>query len=126
MDEEKIELLKKINIEDVIWVIYLVIIGLSFYSNYIERDYIITESEVSKDRYRLINMTIFTLAVLIFIYFAYDNYKDVEKLKETDSYEKKKFTYLELCGAILALISGLIFLYCAIYDVNVDTEIAFN
>lgn len=126
MDEEKVELLKKINIEDVIWVIYLVIIGLSFYSNHIERNYIITKSEISKNKYRLINMTVFTLAVLIFIYFTYDNYKEVQKLKDTDSYEKKKFTYLELAGTIFALTSGLIFLYCAIYDINVETEIAFN
>jgi len=48
MDADKIELLKRINIEDVIWVIYLVIIGLIFYSNHMETDYITTGSEENK------------------------------------------------------------------------------
>ena len=124
--QEKEELLKKLRIEDFVWVIYLVIIGLSFYSNYVERKYIIYDDDKNKNKYRLINMTVFTLAVLIYIYFVYDNYKELKNLKEYDNYEKKKFTYIEFTGAVLALISGLLFLYSAIYDINLDTEIAFN
>lgn len=120
------EKLKKLKQEDIVWVIYLVIIGLSFYSNMIERKYILENDETSKNKYRLINMTIFTLAVLIYIYFTYDNYKEVKKLNPNDGERKIKFTYLTLIGAVLALISGLIFLYVSIYDIDIETEIAFN
>lgn len=120
------EKLKKLKQEDIVWVIYLVIIGLSFYSNMIERKYILENDETSKNKYRLINMTIFTLAVLIYIYFTYDNYKEVKNLNPNDGERKIKFTYLTLIGAVLALISGLIFLYVSIYDIDIETEIAFN
>lgn len=124
--EEKLRILKALKIEDFVWVIYLVIIGLSFYSNYIERDYIINDSEESKQKYQIINIIIFSIAVLIYLYFAYDNYRATQELKDSDSYNKKKFTYLEFVGAILALLSGLIFLYAAINDRDIETEIAFN
>lgn len=124
--EEKLKLLKALKIEDFVWVIYLVIIGLSFYSNHIERNYIINDNEESKNKYQIINIIIFTIAVFIYLYFTYDNYKATVELKECDSYDKKKYTYLELIASLLALISGIIFLYVAIKDSNLETEIAFN
>ena len=124
--EDKEKLLKALKIEDFVWVIYLVIIGLSFYSNHIERDYIINDNENSKNKYQLINIIIFSIAVLIYLYFAYDNYKQVKDLNENDSCDKIKYSYLELIGALFALISGLIFLYVAIEDRDLETEIAFN
>lgn len=124
--EEKLRLLKALKIEDFVWIIYLVIIGLSFYSNHIERDYIINDSEESKKKYQIINIIIFSIATLIYLYFAYDNYKATQELNNSDSYNKKKFTYLEFIGAVLALISGLIFLYAAINDSDLETEIAFS
>ena len=39
VNNEVSERIKEINIEDFIWVIYLVVIFLSFYSNYYERKY---------------------------------------------------------------------------------------
>ena len=39
---------------------------------------------------------------------------------------KKYFTYLSFIGSLLILISGLIFLYIAYNDQELDAEIAFN
>lgn len=123
---EKQELLKKLNIEDFIWVIYLLIIGLSFVSNYFERKYIKYDDINSKNKYRVLNITIFGIAVLIYLYFAYDNYKDVNNLNDKDSNNKINFTYLSFLGTLLALISGLIFFYIAVNDEELETEISFS
>lgn len=122
----KEELLNKLKIEDFIWIIYLVIIGLSFYSNKIERDYIINENIDSKEKYRILNIIIFSIAVLIYLYFTYDGYEGIKDLNINDSTKKKELTYLEFIGSVLALLSGLIFLYCVYSDKNIETEISFS
>jgi len=121
--ENKLKLLK---IEDIIWGIYFVLIVLSLYSNEFERDYLINKNNVSKEIYRKINIAIFTILLLIYIYFTYENYNDIKNLKETDSENKIKFTYISFIGTILVLISGILFLYIAYYDKEIETEIAFN
>lgn len=122
----KEELLNKLKIEDFIWIIYLVIIGLSFYSNKIERDFIINENIDSKEKYRILNIIIFSIAVLIYLYFTYDGYEGIKDLNINDSTKKKELTYLEFIGSVLALLSGLIFLYCVYSDKNIETEISFS
>lgn len=126
MSKEKEELLKTLKIEDLVWFIYLIIIGLSFYSNYIERIYIYTNSEESKNKYRTINIIIFIIFVLICAYFTYENYQAIIKLKDSDSDNKKNLTYIELVASLFALLSALLFLYAAIKDIDIETEIAFN
>ena len=123
---EKENILKQLKIEEFIWIIYLVIIGLSFYSNYIERKYIIFDDNQSKNKYRTLNIIIFTIAVIVYLYFTYSGYQDLTSLNSDDSENKKNFTYLSFIASLFTLISGLLFLYISIYDTNVDIEIAFN
>ena len=49
---EKEELLQKIKIENWIWILYLFLIGFSFYSNYLETEYLKTDSCEAKEKYR--------------------------------------------------------------------------
>ena len=55
---EKREILKKLKVEEDIWFIYLLIIGLSFYSNSVERKYYINNDLEAKEKYRKINILI--------------------------------------------------------------------
>ena len=52
MNDEIITRLKEIKIEEYIWIIYLGIIILSFYSNNLEKDYFLNKNEKSKEKYR--------------------------------------------------------------------------
>lgn len=126
MNEEIKNRLKLLKTEDIIWGIYFVLIVLSLYSNEFEREFLINNSNEAKEIYRKINIAIFTILLLIYIYFTYENYNDVKNLKETDSENKIKYTYIAFIGTIFALISGIIFLYIAINDTELETEIAFN
>ena len=49
MNEER---LKKLEIEEIIWLVLIIIILLSFIANIFERDYLIYQNEESKRRYR--------------------------------------------------------------------------
>ena len=125
-DNEKIERLKDIKVENIVWVIYIGIIFLSFYANSKEKKYILYNDNIAKKEYQNIMILIFTILVIIYYHFSKDSYEDLENLNEKDSEKKKNLTFMSFIGSVLVLLSGLIFLTIVIIDDNIDTEIAFN
>ena len=123
---ELIEKLKELDKEDFIWLIYVGIIFMSWYSNVFERKYFIWNDLKAKEKYRKITIGIFAVLIVIYTYFLNDAKKAVEKLNFYDSDQKKELTKLAFVGSFLILISGLIFFYIALKDENIDVEIAFN
>jgi hypothetical protein len=126
MSKETKERLKQIKIENYIWIIYIFLIILCFISNYYEKNYFLTNNQISKEKYRNILIFIFSTALLIYTYFLYDNYKDYKNLSIYDNQNKKDFTEYSLIGSILIFIAGAIFLYIAINDQDIQAELAFN
>lgn len=120
------EKLRQINTEDFIWVIYLFIIFLSYYSNNLERKYFIFQNAEDKTKYRQVLVTIFFILLIVYIYFLKDSFNDLKKLKESDSPKKKKLTILSFMGSLLIAISGAIFLFIAIEDEKLAVELAFS
>lgn len=120
------EKLRQIRIEDFIWVIYIGIIALSYYSNFLERKYYVFNDLESKDKYRNIIILIFSILLIVYFYFLYDSYKSVKDLKSFDSEKKKRLVYLSFLASLLIFISGSIFLYIAFTDTDLNVELAFN
>lgn len=120
------EKLKQLKVEDFIWLIYIFIIFLSWYSNDLERDYFINKNEESKDKYRKTIIFIFLVLTIVYTYFLKNSIDDIRGIKPTDTDEKKSLIYLSFLGSLLIFISGLIFLYIAFKDKNIDVELAFN
>ena len=120
------EKLKELNIEDFIWVVYIFIIILSWYSNKLERNYYLYNDIKSKEKYRKILIIIFSIAIIVYLYFLKSSVSDINNLKVTDSYKKKNLVYLSFIGSLLIAINGFIFLYIAFVDDNLDVELAFN
>lgn len=118
--------LEELKIEDFIWVIYIGIIVLSWISNSFERDYFVNDNIKSRDTYRNILIIIFSILIIVYIYFFKESIDDIRELKPGDSDKKKVFVYLSALGSFLILVSGVIFLFIAIADEEVDVEIAFN
>ena len=58
--------LEQIQIENYIWIVYLFIIGFSFYANSLEKDYFLTKNIQSKNSYRKINATVFLILILVY------------------------------------------------------------
>lgn len=126
MNDELIKKLKELKIEDFIWVIYIGIIILSWYSNNLERKYYIYNDILSKNKYREIVIFIFTILIFVYIYFLKDAYDSLKELKETDSDKKKLLIFLSFIASLLIAISGFIFLYISIKDEDLNVELAFN
>ena len=118
--------LREITIEDYIWVIYVFIILLSWYSNSLERQYFLYNNLDCKNKYRKIIILIFSVLIIVYLYFFKGSIDDIYELKWYDSFKKRKLTELSAMGSLFIVISGLIFLYIAYTDTDIDVELAFN
>ena len=114
--------IKQIETENHIWIIYLFIIILSYYSNSKEKDYFLNNNQESKEIYRKTNAFIFSILIIIYSYFEIDS---INSFKENNN-QNKTFDSLSLIATTAVLISGIIFLYIIIEDKNIEEEIAFN
>ena len=124
--EEINKKIKEINTEDIIWVIYIGIIFLSFISNNLERKYYIENNIESREKYQKILIFIFAILLIVYIYFLKGSIESIKNIKPNDSYKKRELVYLSFIASLLITISGVIFLYIAIVDDNLDVELAFN
>lgn len=125
-NEELNRRLKQLKTEDFIWIIYIGIIFFSLYSNSFERKYFLYNDLKSKEKYRKLMIGIFIILVIVYTYFFKDSLEDVKSLKIYDTEKKKNLTKLSFIGSFLILVSGIIFLYIAIEDEDIDIELAFN
>ena len=92
----------------------------------IEREYFYTNNEESKQKYRKLTITIFVIFILVYLYFVCDTYHDLVNLDPNSNYKKVKFTRLNFISSTLILIAGIILLYIAVNDIDLDVEIAFG
>ena len=126
MNNELEKRLKQLKIEDYIWILYIGIIILSLYSNTLERKYFLYNDNISKEKYRKITIGLFTVLVIVYAYFLNDSYSDYKNIKKEKSPKKKELITLSFIGSLLIFISGILFLYIALSDENIDVEVAFN
>lgn len=116
--------IKDTRIEDVIFIIYYLIITLSLYSNKIERDYLYSGDSNYRDRYRTLLYVIFGIAFLVYLYYTIDSYNT---MREIDIDDDKRYLYeLSFLASFLVLISGFIYLYIISNDKDISVELAFN
>ena len=118
--------LKQLKTEDYIWIIYIGIIVLSWYSNSLERKYYIYNDINSKNNYQHIMILIFSILVIVYLYFLKSSIDDLRNLKPSDSQKKKRLVYLSFLGSLFVALSGFIFLYVSINNQDLDVELAFN
>ncbi len=124
--EDNLDRLKEIKDENIVWIIYIGIIILSYYANYKKVKYILYNDEKSRKKYQDTMILIFTILVIIYYYFTKQTYINIKKLNSRDSEKKITLTYASFIGTLLVLISGIIFLSIVILDENIEVEIAFN
>ena len=118
--------LRDIEIENNIWIIYLVIIFLSFLANKLEKEFFLYKNLQAREEYQNIMIIIFIILLIIYIYFFINAYNAFKKINPFDNSKKKQLIYLSVMASFFLVISGLIYLYIAIFDDNIDVELAFN
>ena len=107
--------IKNIDIENIIWVIYIIIILLALLSNYYEKNSIVNNNYQDGIDSKNINIFIFIVLVIIYLYFLNNSYN---KYRNNPS----DINYTNLMANIFNVIGGFIFLYVAI-NANVDSNI---
>ena len=118
--------LKQLKTEDFIWLIYIGIIIMSWYSNNLERKYFIYNDLQSKEKYRKMMILIFSILIIVYLYFFKDSYNDLKNINPYNTNKKKNLIFMSFLGSLFIVISGFIFLYIAIMDEEIDVELAFN
>lgn len=84
---------------------------MSFYSNFLERRYFFDNDFMSGERYRKVMILIFSILIVVYLYFLKDSYEDFRNLSVFDSDEKKKLVTLSFVASLFIAISGFIFLF---------------
>lgn len=116
--------LQRLNQEDFIWIIYVFIALFAIISDVYERNYILTNNKKSQKKFKTINITIFIVALFIYVYFVLINYEDVQALKKDISKKEGLNQHLSLVSALLFLIGGVIALYVELTSDTPDVELA--
>lgn len=114
--------LHELDIEDLIWVIYIFISALAIYSNYLERIYVTKHDVLAKKKYKTINISILSIGFFIYLYFLILAY---QKYKEKDNRTTLKNILIKdarLIASILLIISAIITLLSEIMSDD-DTDI---
>ena len=117
--------LKRLKIEDIIWIIYFFIVSFALYSNKLERDYLLRHNNESRKKFHEINKTIFIVTFIIYLYFAYAAYEDIKDIDTSASKDRISLQLISFIGNILFLIGGAIFLYVEVKgNTNEEEDIA--
>ena len=115
--------LKKIKIENIIWVIYIFISIFAIYSNYLEKKFVLNNDKQSLKEKKIINILIAIIVFFIYIYFLKISYQNL-----IDSKINKKIhiaDYVDLSSAILFLIAGLLNIYTSYHSDEDEIGIIF-
>lgn len=116
--------IKEIKIENIVYLIFIIIILLGIYANNNEIDYFLNNNEDSKNNYYYTMIIIFLIVVIISSYYFYKSYIEVTNTKYLDKSKTKEYNKLNLIANGLAFLSAIIYLYIAITDTNIEVEIS--
>ncbi len=108
--------LKKLKIEDFIWIVYFFIAAAALYSNYDERKFLLFHNQKSYQEKKNINVTIFFIALIIYIYFVLNNIEDLNNIEQNFNNPTYCYKLAQLVAALLFLIGGIIYLIVEIKD----------
>lgn len=116
--------LQRLREEDFIWVIYFFIALFAIISDAYERNFVLTNNLKSQKKFKTINITIFIVALFIYVHFVLVNYENVHALKRDVSKKEGLNKHLGLVSALLFLIGGVIALYVELTSDTLVVELA--
>lgn len=117
------ETFNEVRIEDYIWIIYIFLAIFALVSNHFEKEYILKHGKREENIFRTINTEIFIVTFIIYIYFAFINFKHIKRLDPHSSPKQVFLANAGLVAALLFLIGGAISLYISIVGNNEEDVI---
>ncbi len=117
--------LKRLKDEDLIWLIYFFIVIGALMSNNYERNYLLTGNSSQQKKFKVLNITIFSVAFFIYLYFVLINYEDIATLKKEATRKEVLNVHIGLISALLFLVGGALALIGEINRGGPDEDIGF-
>lgn len=115
--------LKRLSNENLIWVVYFFIVIAALLSNAYE-EYFLKTGDLRKQKiFKTLNITVFSIAFFIYLYFVIISYEEVEELKRTSTKKEVINAHVRLIASILFLVAGGLALYTEINQDAPDTDI---
>ena len=115
--------IQRVNQENLVWVVYFFIIIAALLSNAYEKYFLETKDYSKEKIFRTLNITIFSVAFFIYLYFVLVTYENLEELKRTGTKKEVLNAHITFIASILFLVAGGISLYAEINKENPDTDI---
>lgn len=110
----KIEEINRLNLEDYIFITFIVLAILNIYGDNLLKKYIKENKEIYQQKANEIFLIVIIITILIYIYFFYRNYK----IFKNADYNKKHITSIKLLGSFLLLVGGFCLLYFQLEESN--------
>ncbi len=79
MNNELEDKLKELDEEDLVWFIFIILFIIKMYSNLVERNYRINNSERDRVKYHNLNIFTYVIAIAIALYYIYVNWESDNK-----------------------------------------------
>ena len=104
--------IKRLNFEDVIWIVFIVLSVLNIVGNDNQKKYVISNKQYYEDRANNISVFVLTILFIIYLYFFYRNY-NMYNNKDNPS----DVDMIKVIGSFLFIVGTLCLLY---FQVNSD------
>lgn len=112
--------LKEIKIENIVLVIYIILIILYYYGNQIELQYLKYQNQYDKERYRTILYIVFGTVFVISLLYSIASLRTLEEKTNEEHYELEQ---LSAVANLLALSAIVIYLYIIYKDKDINLEV---
>ena len=109
MDNE----IKGINIDQKVWIIFIILAITNIYGDSLEKKELESNNYHSLKAKKIFILTA-SIFIIIYIYFAITNYKELEK--HQDNYEEYNLYKIRLTGNILIILGSLFLIYFRIKE----------
>ncbi len=113
MNKDTYDMVRRLNFENIIWVVFIVISVLDIYGDELIKKELINNDKTSGDKAKKLFLGISIVSIIIYLYFLARNYSDYKKYKNKN-YE------IRLIASILVFVGAIMLLY---FQINVKEEV---
>ena len=111
--------IKGLNLENIIWFVYIFLVSLNIISNKYEYDHVVTGNTEYRNIFRSINLFVVIVGIWIYTYFL------IQNLNQTHDNKNPKKVHLNNVSVIASLvffIGGILNIYLALngFDEDID------
>ena len=100
------EEIKRLNFEDILWGIFIILSILNIVSNNLQKNYVVTNEQSYEDSANNISICVLSMLVLIYLYFFLRNYNMYNNKDNPNSEDM-----IKVIGSFLFIIGTLCLLY---------------